>query len=197
MLISIRSLVPVLVAGTFIVGMQNNSLADATKLAPALASPWLSGCHDDLPIFGFSSRTICGVGEQVMRVRCRGLAANMGLERGDIILALNGMPLTFKGAWNHALRDAVCDGGWVQLEIEDVHTGRVAYRQTWVAGYRSVTRRQGMAGRQPPMVVSAVGPSTRNPQKAGSSPRGSRRNAKSEKDSNSWRRVTTLGDNNR
>lgn len=194
MFISIRSLMPLLVAGTFMGGMRNSPLADAAKLASAVETPCHSGGQHHLPKFGFSSRTVYGVGEQVVRVRCRGLAATMGLERGDIILALNGMPLTFRGAWNYALRDAVDENGWVQLEIQDVDTGGIAYRQTWVAGYGPVTSRQGMARRQPPVVLSAVGPTTGKSQKEEPSPHHSQRNAKSHKGSNSSKRITVLGE---
>ena len=194
MFISIRSLVPLFIAGTFMGGMQNGPLADAAKLAPVVETPCHSGGHHHLPKFGFSSRTVYGVGEQVVRVRCRGLAANMGLKRGDIILALNGMPLTFRGAWNHALQDAVDEDGWVQLEIQDVDTGGIAYRQTRVAGYGPVTSKQGMVGRGPPVVVSTVGPTTGKSQKEEPSPHHSQRNAESQKGSNSWKRITVLGE---
>lgn len=194
MFLSIRSLVPLLVAGTFMGGMRNSPLADAAKLAPVVETPCHAGGHHHLPKFGFSTRTVWGVGEQVVRVRCQGLAANMGLKRGDIILALDGMPLTFRGAWNHALRDAVGRGGWVQLEIQDIDTGGITYRQTWLGGYGPVTSKQGMVGRGPPMVVSAVGPTTGKSQKEEPSPHHSQRNDESHKGSNSWKRITRLGE---
>ena len=194
MFISICSLVPLLVAGTFMGGIRNSPLADAAKLAPVVETPCHSGGHHQLPKFGFSSRTVWGVGEQVVRIRCRGLAANMGLKRGDIILALNGMRLTFRGAWNHALRDAVDEDGWVQLEIQDADTGGIAYRQTRVAGYGPVASKQGMVGRGPPVVVSAVGPTTGTSQKEEPSPDHSQRNAKFHKGSNSWKQITVLGE---
>ena len=43
MFISIRSLMPLLVAGTFMGGMRNSPLADAAKLAPAVETPGHSG----------------------------------------------------------------------------------------------------------------------------------------------------------
>ena len=73
MLISIRSRVPVLVAGTFVGCLLNRPLANAAKLAPALEKLCHSGGHHHLPKFGLSSRTVYGVGEQVVRVRCQGL----------------------------------------------------------------------------------------------------------------------------
>jgi hypothetical protein len=85
-----------------------------------------------LPKFGFSSFNIAGFGEQVTHVRWNGRAARMGLESGDIILSMNGFPLTYHGAWNDALREAMVNGGLVQLTIRDVRTGHLAYRQTFI-----------------------------------------------------------------
>jgi len=87
---------------------------------------------DHLPKFGFSSYTMHGVGERVTFVKWHGLAARLGLERGDTILAMNNFPLTYHGAWHDALRAAVYDGGWVQLAIWDVRTGGIAYRHTFL-----------------------------------------------------------------
>jgi hypothetical protein len=92
-------------------------------------------CYD-LPKFGFSSFTINGFGERVTSVRWGGLAQQMGLESGDVILGLNGYALTYHGSWNDALREAVNNGGWVQLTIRDVRTGFVSTRETFVGdGY--------------------------------------------------------------
>jgi hypothetical protein len=85
-----------------------------------------------LPEFGFSSFNIAGVGERVTFVRWGGLASQLGLEPGDMLLSLNGYRLNYHGAWNDALHYAVANGGWVQLTIRDVRTGRLAYRQTSV-----------------------------------------------------------------
>ena len=87
-----------------------------------------------LPEFGFSSFNIAGVGERVTYVRWGGLASRLGMEPGDMILSLNGFRLTYHGAWNDALQYAVANGGWVQLTIRDVRTGRLAYRDTFVGG---------------------------------------------------------------
>lgn len=86
-----------------------------------------------LPQFGFSSFNI-GVGERVTFVRWGGLASQLGLEPGDVILSMNGYPLSYHGAWNDALYQAMVDGGWVQLRVRDVRTGLLAYRQTFVGG---------------------------------------------------------------
>jgi hypothetical protein len=90
------------------------------------------GYDDCLPEFGFSSFNIHGVGDRVTFVRWGGLAAQLGLEPGDLILSMNGFRLTYHGAWNDALQYAVANGGWVQLTVRDVRTGRLAYRQTFV-----------------------------------------------------------------
>ncbi|MCI0333133.1 MAG: hypothetical protein L0228_07915 [Planctomycetes bacterium] len=88
-----------------------------------------------LPRFGFSSFNIGGVGERVTYVRWGGLASRFGLEPGDVILSMNGFPLTYQGSWNDALYNAmVNDGGWVRLRIRDVRTGFVATRQMFVGG---------------------------------------------------------------
>lgn len=92
------------------------------------------GSDYGLPRFGFSSFSIGGVGERVTYVRWGGLASQLGLEPGDIILSMNGYRLTYHGSWNDALYEAVANGGWVQLRIRDVHTGHVAFRQTFVGG---------------------------------------------------------------
>jgi hypothetical protein len=88
-------------------------------------------CHD-LPRFGFTSFNFHGFGEQVTSVRWGGIASRMGLERGDVILSLNGFPLSYQGSWSDALREAVNNGGWVQLTVRDVRTGIIATRQTFV-----------------------------------------------------------------
>lgn len=88
-----------------------------------------------LPKFGFQSYNVHGIGEQVTFVNCHGLAAQLGLERGDTILSLNGMPLTFHGAWNQALSNVMLQGGGqVHLNIRDVRTGHIVHRTTFVGG---------------------------------------------------------------
>ena len=104
--------------------------AEASKPKALLVAPEPIFHH--LPRFGFSSFNIHGIGERVTFVEWHGLAARLGLERGDTILALNSFPLTYHGAWRDALREAVYEGGWVQLAIWDVRTGRIAYRQTFL-----------------------------------------------------------------
>jgi hypothetical protein len=118
-------------------------VAAAFTASPASAEPkalFLSpGADPDfvpqpLPRFGFSSFNINGVGERVTDVRWGGLASQFGLERGDLILSLNGNRLTYHGSWTDALREAMYTGGVVRLRIRDVRTGFVVSRQMFVGG---------------------------------------------------------------
>jgi hypothetical protein len=88
-----------------------------------------------LPKFGFSSFNIHGYGERVTSVRWGGLASQLGLEPGDVILSMNGHRLTYQGSWNDGLLDAIeHHDGLVRLRIRDVRTGFVATRQLFVGG---------------------------------------------------------------
>jgi hypothetical protein len=104
--------------------------AEASKPKALLVAPEPQFHY--LPKFGFSSYNIPGIGERVTFVEWHGLAARLGLERGDTVLAVNNFPLTYHGAWRDALREALYDGGWIQLAIWDVRTGGIAYRQTFL-----------------------------------------------------------------
>ena len=127
---------PLALAALLLLG--SAGMVEAAPTQKLLLPPDHGGCFP-LPKFGFRSHTDYGVGEHVTYVRWGGRASRMGLEPGDLILSLNGMPLTFHGAWNHALRAAMADGGWVQLKIRDVRTGRIAFRETFVGGHGPVT----------------------------------------------------------
>lgn len=87
-----------------------------------------------LPKFGFQSYNLSGIGERVTYVQCHGLAKDLGLEPGDTIVAMNGFALTYHGAWNDALANAMMQGGSVQLAIRDVRTGYIVYRSTFLGG---------------------------------------------------------------
>lgn len=110
---------------------------------PAVQSP----SQVFLPKFGFQSYNLSGIGDRITFVDCHGLAADMGLEPGDIVLRLNGMPLNYHGAWNDALTHAIYDGGVVTLAIRDVNTGAVVHRTTYLNGgapvYGPVTPKSG------------------------------------------------------
>jgi hypothetical protein len=101
-------------------------------------NPYPSPGCDHLPKFGFSSFNMNGYGERITKVRWGGLAQQMGLENGDIILSLNGYPLSYHGSWNDALGEAMNHGGYVQLTVRDVRTGYIASRETYVGGYGPV-----------------------------------------------------------
>ena len=81
-----------------------------------------------LPQLGFSSYLSPGYGEVVTHVRYGSQAQGIGLERGDVILSLNGYRLTYHGAWQNALRQAMANGGRVHLAIRDVRTGCTVHR---------------------------------------------------------------------
>jgi PDZ domain len=107
--------------------------AVAATPQPLLVAPGEpNGPYFSLPKFGFASQTIYGFGERVTYVKWNGRAAQLGLEPGDVILSMNGIPLTYHGSWNDALRQAILNGGWVKLRIRDVNSGHVAFRQTFV-----------------------------------------------------------------
>lgn len=123
-----------------------------------------------LPKFGFQSFNMHGVGERITLVNCYGLAAQIGLEPGDIITSLNGFKLTYHGAWDQALYNAVLQGGHVHLEILDVRTGHVAYRNVFVGGgvgpitpkshYNAPVVEHHYSHPQPPVVTPKSGPIT-------------------------------------
>lgn len=102
------------------------------KLLLAPGEP--NGPFFPLPKFGFSSFNT-GFGERVTFVKPNSRAARLGLQPGDVIFSLNGIPLRYRGSWGDALRQAVLDGGRVTLRIRDVNTGRIAFRQTFVGGF--------------------------------------------------------------
>lgn len=117
-------------------------LALATLVVPAAAAtpagsaqPYLvsPGGSYGLPKFGFSSSTIYGYGERIMFVRPGSRAAFLGLEPGDVLLSLNGQPLTYTGSWSDALSHAIYhDGGYIRLRIRDVRTGHTFLRETYI-----------------------------------------------------------------
>jgi hypothetical protein len=113
-----------------IISLVTVSTASASQPQALLLNPG-PVCHE-LPRFGFSSFNIHGVGERVTYVRWGGIASRMGLESGDVILSMNGFPLSYHGSWSDALRSAVANGGFVQLTIRDVRTGFIATRETFV-----------------------------------------------------------------
>lgn len=87
------------------------------------------GC---VPRLGFNSY-FNGWGEHVTSVNCGSLAWSIGLEAGDTIVAVNGMRLTYDGAWYQAMAQAAAQGH-VVLAIRDWRTGGMAYRHINLGG---------------------------------------------------------------
>jgi hypothetical protein len=114
------------------------ALPAAAETKAYLASPLVDpgfGHDHQMPKFGFSSFNVHGIGERVSYVRWGGLASQFGLEPGDLILSMNGYPLSYQGSWNDALCNAMENGGWVRLRIRDVRTGHIVSRQMFVGGF--------------------------------------------------------------
>lgn len=108
-------------------------VAPVAAAGPAKAYLVAPGEPYGLPKFGFSSSTIYGYGERIVFVRHGSRASYLGLEPGDVILSMNGMPLTYTGSWNDALSHAVYhDGGYIRLRIRDVRTGHIFVRETYI-----------------------------------------------------------------
>jgi hypothetical protein len=113
-------------------------VATAAQSAPPkalLISPPPSNHLHNLPKFGFRSYTLNGVGEVVTYVRPGSLAWKMGVERGDIFYSINHERLTYHGAWNNALAEALASGNQVHLHIIDRNTGRMAQRDVYFGGF--------------------------------------------------------------
>lgn len=113
-------------------------LATAAQSAPPqalLISPPPSHHPHGLPKFGFRSYTLNGVGEVVTYVRPGSLAWKMGVQQGDIFYSLNHDRLTYHGAWNDALANALASGNQVHLHIIDRNSGRMAQRDVIFGGF--------------------------------------------------------------
>jgi hypothetical protein len=141
-----RTTLTLAAALTLVVASASSVSADHTKAL--LVNPGPSPSIY-LPKFGFDSFNIAGYGERVTSVSWGGLAAQMGLEPGDVILRMNGFPLHYHGSWNDALYQALMNGGFVQLTIRDVRTGWLTTRQTFVGSYGPITPKYHVAGYGP------------------------------------------------
>jgi hypothetical protein len=130
-----RKIVLALLATLTVVSLTATTAVAAPPQALLIAPGEPNGPYFPLPKFGFASFNINGFGERITYVKWNSRAAQLGLEPGDVILSMNGIPLSYTGSWNDALRQAMLDGGWVQLRIRDVNTGYIAFRQTFVGGY--------------------------------------------------------------
>jgi len=103
-------------------------LSRVRALRTATACPATALPASPVPELGFSSYVVCGTGEYVLAVRRGSTAARIGLEPGDVILALNGRRLASEGAWHQAMGHAAASHGRVTLEIRHGRTGTIDYR---------------------------------------------------------------------
>ncbi len=137
------------------------SVAEATSPPPWIAAPPIV-----LPTFGFQSYNVRGTGEQVTFVRCGSMAAQIGLEPGDLIVSLNGFALSYHGAWEQALHNAMRQGGQIHFDIRDMRTGRLIHREVFVGGPGvgpMTPKRRGVGSPRsasPPGPVAKGGPSS-------------------------------------
>ncbi|HID76216.1 MAG TPA: PDZ domain-containing protein [Planctomycetaceae bacterium] len=105
------------------------ALCDWTWPSPPAASlPAANGPADAAPRLGFSSYLVAGRGEYVLAVDPGTLAARMGLEPGDMVLACNDRPLVDRNDWHQALAGAAAAGGRLRLKIRDGRNGNVVHR---------------------------------------------------------------------
>ena len=82
------------------------------------------------PQLGINYLTIPGYGYRVTGILGATPAARIGLEPGDVLLSINGYPLTWNGAHTTPMSQASYYGGWITLRIRDVRTGWVVTRST-------------------------------------------------------------------
>lgn len=89
----------------------------------ARCTPWYYQGYC-LPQLGFTSCSIYGVGERVTYVHPNSIAWCMGLRCGDVILAVNGCPITCRNDWYAAYYQALCNGGYLELTVRQ-HCGTI------------------------------------------------------------------------
>jgi hypothetical protein len=153
---------------TIIALTASTASADQPKAVLLDPNPGFGGY---LPRFGFNSFNISGYGDRVTYVQWGGLAAQMGLEPGDVVMSMNGFPLHYHGAWNDALNQAMMNGGLVQLTIRDVRTGWLTTRQLYLGGgFPGTPKHQSPI--TPKYQVTGYGPTTSHIVVGGSYPAG-------------------------
>jgi hypothetical protein len=77
-----------------------------------------------LPPLGFQSCPIYGLGLRVTYVQCHSIAYCMGLRCGDVILAVNGCPISCLNDWYAAYYNVLCSGGYLELTVRQ-HCGTI------------------------------------------------------------------------
>lgn len=80
------------------------------------------------PRIGFHYILIPGYGYRIASVMPCSAAERMCLTYGDVILALNGCPMTYYGADIPVRAQAAATDGWVTAYIHEVHTGLLVTR---------------------------------------------------------------------
>ena len=122
------------VAVVLSMGITSQAMAQP-RVTPGTAAPLLApGVGMTPPRVGYWYQAIPGYGFRVIGVEPGSPAAFMGLEIGDIVLALNGFPLTYYGADLPARAQAVQTGGWITMRILDVRSGMIVVRSANLFG---------------------------------------------------------------
>lgn len=84
------------------------------------------------PRLGFYGQMHYGWGMMVVSVTPGSLASRNGLESGDVILEINGRPVQSDHDYRQALREAVFQGGYVQLLVDNVRARQGGWGQRYV-----------------------------------------------------------------
>ena len=99
------------------------------RLAPMITPP-----GGGYPKLGFHYQVIPGYGYRILSVSWGTPAARIGLEPGDVVLTINGYPMTYYGAHVEAVQEALYSGGWLSFTVRDVRTGHIVHRGTSLFG---------------------------------------------------------------
>ena len=67
-------------------------------------------------------------GQRIIDIEPGSTARGMRLSSGDVVVAVNGIPLSHTDSWNQALQRAARLGGWLTLKVRQAGTGEIAYR---------------------------------------------------------------------
>ena len=114
---------------------------------------------DQAPQLGFSGYLIHGTGEYVVSVDRATPAAQIGLEPGDGILALNACQLACEGVWYQAMARAAATNGTITLKIRDGRTGRIVSRDSHVFCPSFLGRRRAAVAQAPVAAPASQKPS--------------------------------------
>ena len=67
-------------------------------------------------------------GQRIIDIKPGSTARAMRLSSGDVVVAVNGIPLAHTDSWDKALKRAALLGGWLTLKVRQAGTGEIAYR---------------------------------------------------------------------